>query len=677
MPYLEKEAGIEFVSEKKITASVLYPTGGEEAIRLALKILNKEAFKKQNILNTLIVDSSNVRLMKLQTDKIINQQNDIERQQVKYNEQKRVYNNQKAFSNILFAALLLVIALAITALYSWKKNKKINEKLHLQNLEISSQKNKLIEMSVIAESAHQAKLHFFTNISHEFKTPLTLILTPIEDLLNTANIKPNTRETLLLIQRNVLRLYRLVNQLMDFRKIELNKMSLKVSEHDLVSFTKEITNTYEVLARKQHISLQFFTTENKINAWFDPNMIDKVIFNLISNAFKFTKENGYIYVRLSRSNNEAVIIVEDNGVGMTGDAIDHAFEPFFQGEYENYKGTGLGLALSKEFMDLHHGTIRVTSEKWKGTKFEARFPLGKNHFDVHELELSPPAKKVFEEDAKMYTTELLHAFELENTDENKNVDFDKHCILIIEDNQDLKSYLKLKLGNEFDILDADNGSSAIELAFENVPDLILSDIILPGKNGIELTQIFKTDIRTAHIPIILLTARNSEVQKIEGLKSEADAYLTKPFNLSELKQTINNLIANRDKVKGHYTAEIFSEEKSQVLKKTARKFISEFSRIIETNLSNENFGIEDICKEMSISRIQVYRKVKRILGYSVNDYIITTRLQKAKYFLQHENLSISEIAYKTGFSSAAYFSTVFKSKFGVTPRAFKENKNLL
>jgi CheY-like chemotaxis protein/AraC-like DNA-binding protein len=526
----------------------------------------------------------------------------------------------------------------------------------------------------MAESAHQAKLNFFTNISHEFKTPLTLILTPIDDLLEMPNIRANTRETVLLIQRNVLRLYKLVNQLMDFRKIELNKMLLKVSENDLVAFTKEITNTYEVLARKKHISLQFFTQENKIDVWFDPNMIDKVIFNLISNSFKFTKENGYIYVRVSRSNNYAVIVVEDNGVGMSADTIDHAFEPFFQGQYENYKGTGLGLALSKEFMELHHGTIQVTSEKWRGTTFEVRLPLGKSHFDTREIEQHPALNRAIEEDAKMYTTAISSVFEPENTEENNHADSNRHCVLIIEDNQDLKSYLKLKLGNEFDILECNNGNSAIELAFENAPDLILSDIVLPGKNGIELTQIFKTDTRTAHIPIILLTARSSELQKIEGLKSEADAYITKPFNLTELKQTINNLIANRNKVKGHYSSEIFSEEKSLASKKTDRKFISEFSLIIENNFSNEKFGVDDICKEMGISRIQLYRKVKKILGVSVNDYLVTTRLQKAKYFMQHEDYSISEIAYKTGFSSAAYFSTVFKSKFNITPRAFKENK---
>jgi YesN/AraC family two-component response regulator len=197
---------------------------------------------------------------------------------------------------------------------------------------------------------------------------------------------------------------------------------------------------------------------------------------------------------------------------------------------------------------------------------------------------------------------------------------------------------------------------------------------LPGKTGLDLTQIFKSDIRTAHIPVVLLTARSSDLQKIEGLKSQADAYLTKPFNITELKQTINNLIANRDKVKGHYSSEIFSEEKSQATKKTDRKFISEFSLIVENNLSNEKLGVEDICKEMGISRIQLYRKVKKILDCSVNDYIVNTRLQKAKYFLQHEDFSISQIAYKTGFSSAAYFSTVFKSKFGTTPSAFKENK---
>jgi signal transduction histidine kinase/DNA-binding response OmpR family regulator len=669
-----KDAGLEFVADKKITASVVYPTGGGEAIRLALKILNKEEFKKENILNTLVVDSSNVRLMKLQSEKIISQQEDIEKQQALVEEQKRVYNNQRTFTGILAVALLLLLFLGGAVFYSWRKNKKITRKLQLKNDEISSQQQLLIEMSEKAEVAHQAKLNFFTNLSHEFRTPLTLILSPLEEILANEKMPSGNRQTLQLVHRNVMRLYRLVNQLMDFRKIEFNKMKVRASENDLVGFVKEITESYEVLARKKQIGLRFFTNERVMPTWFDVTMIDKVIFNLLSNAFKFTKENGFIHVTVSKLGSMAIIKVEDNGVGMGPNALEHAFEPFFQGEYENYKGSGLGLALSKEFIEMHHGQIFVSSEKWKGTCFEIKLPLGKDHLQPDEL-IDAPDDDTKAEDAKMYTTELMNDNDEMQEDLSMGNNGNRACILIIEDNDDLRYYLTSRLSRANDVLEADNGLTALDIAFANIPDIVICDVMIPGKNGLDVTRILKNDVRTAHIPIILLTARNEEQQRIEGLETKADAYLTKPFNLQVMHETVRSLVTNREKMKSHYSTETFNEEKSTVGKKLERKFISEFCGIVENNIANEKFSVDDICKQMAISRIQLYRKVKQVLNCNVNDYIITTRLQKAKYYMQHEDLSISEIAYKTGFSSAAYFSTVFKSKFGTTPSDFKSRKN--
>ncbi len=665
-------AGLEFVLDKKLTASILYPTGGDEAIRLALKILNKEEYKKENILNTLVVDSSNVRLMKLQSEKIRSQQKDIEKQQALVDEQKRVYNNQRTFSAILTAALLLLFLLGSAVFYSWRKNKKITRKLQLKNDEISSQQQQLIEMSDRAEVAHQAKLNFFTNLSHEFRTPLTLILSPLEEMLGIEKMNPTARQTLQLVHRNVMRLHRLVNQLMDFRKIEFSKMKVRASENDLVSFAKEITESYEVLARKKNIGLRFFTNERILNTWFDVTMIDKVIFNLLSNAFKFTKENGFIHVTVSKADEMAVIKVEDNGVGMGPVALEHLFEPFFQGEYENYKGSGLGLALSKEFIEMHHGQIYVSSEKWKGTCFEIKLNLGTTHLDPDEM-IAAPGEESLGEEAKFYTTEMMNDNGLmEGLIPGEAGS--RPCVLVIEDNDDLRYYLSSRLAYAYDILEAENGLAALDIAFANIPDIIICDVMIPGKNGLDVTRILKNDVRTSHIPVILLTARNEEKQRIEGLETKADAYLTKPFNLQLVSQTLNNLLTNREKMKSHYSSEVLSEEKSTAGKKLDRKFMSEFCGIIEKNISNEKFNVDNICKEMAISRVQLYRKVKAVLGCNVNDYIITTRLQKAKYYMQHEDVSISEIAYKTGFSSAAYFSTVFKSKFGFTPSDFKTKK---
>jgi signal transduction histidine kinase/DNA-binding response OmpR family regulator len=666
-----KGAGLDMVADKDIAATVLYPTGGQEAILAAVNILEHKPYQKENHLYTTIIDSSNVRIMKLQSQKILSQQKDIGKQQAILNNQIKIYNTQKTFNNILISTLLLVIILGITVFFSWRRNKRITRKLQLQNEEISRQSAKLLEVSARAEEAHQARLNFFTNISHEFRTPLTLIFAPLGELISNPRIQQDTKQALQLIQRNVMRLYRLVNQLMDFRKIEFKKMKLKVSENDLVSFTHEIVNSFRVLAKNKSIDLEFLTSERSLYIWFDTTMIDKVIFNVLSNAFKFTKEHGNISVSISKDNTNAIIKIEDDGVGMSKEVIDHAFEPFFQGEYENYKGTGLGLALSKELMELHHGSIVVKSELRKGAAFEITLPLGNSHFKESEFQSNNNKEIITNEDAQIYTTDLYDTNIIKETSNNKAAP--KYLtILVIEDNNEMREYLCSRLRSEYSIIEAEDGNKALQSAFDSVPDLILCDIVIPGKNGLELTHIFKTDIRTSHIPVILLTAKDQENQKIEGMENQADAYITKPFNLLFLQKTIKSLIQNREKIKEHYSGEIFSEERLNVSKKTDRKFIIKFTAIVENNISNEKFGVNDICQEMGISRVQLYRKVKAVLNCNVNDYIITTRLQKAKYYMQHESLTISEIAFKSGFSSAAYFSTVFKSKFGVTPSKFKD-----
>lgn len=664
------DAGIDFIENHQITASLLYPTGGEEAIQLALKILKRENFQKENILPTLVVDSTNVRLMKLQTDKINSQQKEIEKQQNILSEQIRIYKNQRTFNNILITALFLVVLLGLIVFFSWRKNKRISKKLQVQNEEISKQSNQLIELSAKTEEAHQARINFFTNISHEFRTPLTLILAPLEELLSNPRIHQEVKHSLQLIQRNGVRLYRLIDQLMDFRKIEFNKMPMQVSENDIIGFTKYIVDAYKLLAKNKNIDLQLITSERKLDVWFDIRMLDKVIFNLMSNAFKFTKEDGFVHVTIMKEKGHALIKIEDDGIGMTKEVIDHAFDPFFQGEYENYKGTGLGLALSKELIELHHGSITVKSEKRKGSVFVISLLLGNAHFKQDELATSVNRNLAISEDAGIYTIDL---FNKENHYNNDSGTLSKdHTLLIIEDNQEMREYLTSRFSAEYYVAGAENGSMGLQIGFDIIPDLIICDIVIPGKNGLELTQIFKKDIRTSHIPVILLTARDQQNQKIEGFESQADAYITKPFNLVFLQKTVKSLIENREKIKGHYSGEIFSEAKSQLSKKTDRKFIIDFTGVVENNIGNEKFGVNDICKELGISRIQLYRKIKIILNCNVNDYIITSRLQKAKYYMQHENLTISEIAFKSGFSSAAYFSTVFKSKFGLTPKEFKQ-----
>ena len=403
------------------------------------------------------------------------------------------------------------------------------------------------------------------------------------------------------------------------------------------------------------------------------NMMDKVLFNLLSNAFKFTTEHGTINVTIDQNpeGNMALIKVEDSGIGMTQDEVEHAFELFYQGHASTFKGTGLGLTLSKELISLHNGSITIKSEKWRGTTFIISLPYGKLHIETNQILSEKPSLINIYEDIKIYTTDIEPMI---SHNEIVGISKKEYSILIIEDSEDLRTFLKRRLGEYYEIHEAENGPTGMSLSYDIVPDLIISDIILPGKDGLHITEALKQDIRTSHIPIILLTARGTIQEQIMGIKLNADAFIVKPFNLVYLEETIKNLLNNRAILREHYTSELPTESRSNSSKKIDRKFINEFIAIVESNLSNENFSIDDICREIGISRVQLYRKVKALIGYNVNDYLLTVRLQKAKFLLINEGLSISEVAFKVGFSSQAYFSTVFKSKFSVTPSEYREKR---
>jgi signal transduction histidine kinase/DNA-binding response OmpR family regulator/ABC-type xylose transport system substrate-binding protein len=667
-------AGLEFVSEKILTASILYPTGGAECIRNAVKILNRQPVSKQTILQTLVVDSTNVRMMKLQNEKIVSQQQDIEQQSAMISEQRRIYNNQRTFVYILVCSLGLAIFLGGLLFYSRRLNKKINKKLAHQNEEISRNSEKIIEMSAKAEAAHEARLNFFTNISHEFRTPLTLITGPAEEMLKHPKLLPSSRQQLSLIHKNAMRLLRLVNQLIDFRKIEFNKMRVRAVETDLVTFTNDIVLVFHDIALKRAIDCRLLTKERSLPIWIDVTIMDQILFNLLSNAFKFTPDHGSILVSLEKDSetHNAILKVEDTGIGMTEEEQQHAFELFYQGDHENHKGSGLGLALTKELVTLHHGTIAVKSKKSKGSVFTITIPLGKNHFSLDEIKEQETQTHLHENENNFLFPDLFPAVNIENTDQGE-LRIKDSTILVIEDNPELRAFLKLQLSNNYEVIEADNGNTGLQLAFDNLPDLILCDIMLPGKDGLTLTTQVKGDVRTAHIPVILLTAKASGEQQVEGMKSKADAYITKPFDFSYLDNTIISLLANRHKLKEYFSSGIPLGIRTSGHKQSDRKFIETFKAIVENNIDNDKFAMEDICKKMVISKVQLHRKVKSLLNSTINEYILTARLQKAKYYLQHEELSIAEVAYKTGFTAPGYFSTVFKARLGISPSVYKEN----
>ena len=664
--------GLQMISNGLINASMLYPTGGKEAIATAMKIMDKIPFSKELILPSLVIDSSNVRLMNMQWERIKTQQKDIERQQTLLEEMEELYNNQRFIFNILVVALVLTVIFGGLAYHSLTENKKINKSLEQKNEEILNQKNQLVAISAEAKEATEAKLNFFTNISHEFRTPLTLILSPLDDLLANESLQAKAGKNLRLIHKNSIRLLRLVNQLIDYRKIEHHKLQLNASENNLIGFIKESLELFMPISAKKNIDLRLIHKERELMAWFDMNLMDKVFFNLISNALKFTAEHGFIHITLDKheAENTLYIHVKDNGIGMEPEETTNIFNLFYQVERGAAEGSGLGLCLSKELMQLHKGDILVNSKKWEGSTFTIMLPLGDQHLLDNE-KTSSPSTYVPLFNQVNFSTDDLSKTETE-VPKSPFSYVKEQSLLIVEDNPELLQYLVDKFSPDYEVFTADNGKLGVQEAYEHVPDLIISDVVLPLLSGNELCNQLKSDIRTSHIPIILLTAKGSLEQQVEGIKNMADAYLTKPFHAEFLMENVKTLIRNRLSLKEHYSSEFQTERKIPISRSIDKKFVNDFAGFIENNLSNEDLNVDKIAKELGLSRVQLYRKIKALMGCTISEYILSRRLKKAKYLLMNERYNISEITYMVGFASATYFSTVFKTKYGLSPSEFKK-----
>lgn len=655
---------IQMIYDGIIDASALYPTGGEEAIRVAMNILRKEHFNKENLLQTAIIDSTNVRMIKLQTDKIIDHQNAIERQQKRIDDQIKIYSNQETLLYLMTALFVAAILFGTVALYSSFEKKKINNELEAKNKQILLQRNQIQEIAEKAQIATETKFRFFTNISHEFRTPLTLILGPLEDLLQAGHQTGLIRKNLILMQKNAQRLLWLVNQLMDFRKIESGKIQLRATENDIISFIRELMLPFDYMAHKRKIDFRLLTKLQAIQMWFDTDMMDKVMFNLLSNAYKFTGDGGRIYIYIDKQTDWLSIKVEDNGIGMTDREKEQAFDMFYQAA-DSTKGTGLGLPLSREFIELHQGSIEVSSQKGNGTLFEIKLPIGDTH-------LRPDDKGTDNSRSNAIFTYNEAESPLPYASAPLEDSIHRETILIIEDNQDLLAYLQTKLNPTFNIIHAEDGNKGLYEAFNSVPDLILCDVMLPGLDGLKVSSILKSDLRSSHIPIILLTAKSSVEQQIDGMKAGVDMYITKPFSSTYLLESIRSILANREALRGFFIGDEINDDRSTtVLSLVDKKFVNNLKAVVLANLSDSNLSVDSLSIELGLSRVQLFRKVKTLLGYSINEYIQSMRLNKARHLLENSEDSMADIAYQTGFASATYFSTAFKSKYSVSPKNFR------
>lgn len=663
--------GMENVAKGILKATALYPTGGDKAIEVAADIHFGRSYERENLLKTVMIDSSNVFVMQMQAEKILHQQQDILRQQTKNVEQIQVFKSQRTLIYFLLTSLCVLIVVSGFAVLAWREKIEINRKLENKSKEIERQRDTIAEMAQKAEDAMQEKLKFFTNISHEFKTPLTLIMGPSDSLLvEGSELKDRSRQYVTLIKKNAARLLSLINQLMDFRKIEEKKMTVRAAEMDVVEFTSDIMSAFREVAKGRKMQFLLSAPDKPLYGWFDPDMLDKVIFNLLSNAFKFTADKGRISVEISvdKEHRNILITVEDNGQGMSPEAIQHAFDRFYTSERAG--GTGLGLSLSKELMELHHGDLVLTSDKGKGTRFCIVLPLGNEHFEATELRQTADNK------TRTSAYEFLEdaASGLSNSSSDESELLMNQTLLIIEDNDELRHFLKGRFSPYFNVEEAVDGVTGLRLAFETVPDIVICDVMLPGKDGLEVTRTLKQDLRTSHIPVVILTARGTLDQQIVGIQSGADDYVTKPFSFEFLHERLKGLIRTREMLKEHYSQDV-SLEPSVSPAGLDKKFLNDFRVLVEKNIDNPDFNVNEIGPELGMSRIQVYRKVKALLDCSVNDYIINVRLKKAQHLLLNTQKSVAEIATDVGFSTPNYFSKTFKSKFNLTPKEFKQAQN--
>lgn len=659
--------GIELVKSDVLDGTILYPTGGNEALKLALKMYNKEPISKNNILNTIVIDQNNAEIIENQMDKVDQQQAVIESQQRAIKVQEGEYASQNNLVRLLSFFLMIILSLTIYSIYSTISISRKKKQLENINQTVIDQNHEIQEMAKIAEKSNEAKLNFFTGLSHEFKTPITLIMSYVESLIENEKIKGTALiDEVKLIHKNSNRLLRLINQLLDFRKIEEQKFTLRASNTKIYDFTNEVMTNFKGEASRRNIDFQLICKNKNMELFIDRGLMDKVYFNLLSNAFKFTPDNGKITISITENQDNTIkISFKDSGIGIPENELSNVFNPFFRASNNNKNSSGIGLHLSKEFVLLHHGTIELKSKQ--GSEFIITLLKGSSHLQPSEI--------IHKAENLNVTPNLITDYldiEPDFSQLNVSSQLEKHSLLIIEDNIDLVTFLKAKLSNEY-VINISDGSDAIERAMEIVPDIIICDINLADKDGYEISKELKKDLRTSHIPIIILTAQSNKESVLKGLQSGVDQYLTKPFSLSILKQSISSLLFNREKLRYYYTNNIYRIEPESKFGNQEQSFITKMNDIIKFNVENPKFSVEDLADKLSVSRVQLYRKVKAIIGINISDHINNVKLEKAAELLKSNQMNISEIAYSLGFSSPNYFSTSFKNKFGISPKEYKSS----
>lgn len=579
------------------------------------------------------------------------------------------------WAKVLWSCLLVLVLYALT-MYAISR-------IHRRQ-EIMKQRHQ--------EQINEAKLQFFINISHEIRTPMTLIISPLEKLIAEHSEK---QQVYLMIYRNAQRILRLINQLMDIRKLDKGQMHLKFRETDMVGFIEDLMQTFNYQAQKKNITFTFdkeLPDADSLKVWIDLNNFDKVLMNVLSNAFKYTSDGGNIHILLKTGHNSAYrgalkdyfeICVTDDGIGIDKDKIKQIFERFYQINNDMTQsnfGTGIGLHLARSLVKLHHGLIKAENrEDEQGTRFIIRLPLGSDHLKTDELENPDEAG------SDLLMSQLSKDTLYETDNENAMADEVKkpkaktrYRVLIIEDDDEIRQYMRNELNTDFRISECTNGREGLEVILRDKPDLVISDIMMPEMDGITLCRKVKQNININHIPVILLTAKSKAEDRIEGLETGADAYIVKPFNTEILRTTASNLIANRERLRGQLIGEQQVEEKivKIEMKSNDEILMGKVMKTINEHLTDPALNVEMLAANVGMSRVHMHRKLKELTNQSARDFIRNIRLKQAATLLREKNLSISEVAYATGFSNLSHFSNSFREFYGISPTEYKEQPDV-
>ena len=678
--------GLELVRDGIFEASYLYPTKGDEVIALAMKILKHQPYERDNYLSTSIITQANAALTLMEARDAERQTRNLKTLHKQVDQYLSDYNSQKVMLIGLCLFLLVCLAAAALIFRGYLIKVKLNEtlaktngELKRLNVELGEKNGELKRLNEEVLELTHSRLVFFTNISHELRTPLTLIADPVEMLLEDAGIKGKSRELLKMVQRNALALQQLVSNILDFRKIQNGKMELKLYRFDIVKTLTMWVGDFQLTAERKQIRLHLDVDDLKGSHEMiaDQEKISRIVFNLLSNALKYTPAGGEIFVSLKDEGANLRLDVRDTGKGISQDEADKIFERFFQAKGAA-SGTGIGLALVKSFVELHHGEARVESEPGKGSDFIVVIPREQEgdsqviHNDVDIVDNSVNAsastgKNIVDESVLQYIDDgdRSHGKVQQLVSENTN----RPTVLVIDDNTDIRQYERTLLQDEYIVLEAADGKEGLAVALKEVPDLVICDVMMPVMDGLELTERLKTNTATSHIPVIMLTAKNLEEHRAEGYEHGADSYITKPFHSKVLLARIENLLRQRQLLKNLYqgTKEAEKEISEAHLEDRDKQFLKQLQAIIQKNLSDSEFGVEDMGQQIGLSRVQLYRKVKAMTGSSVVDLLRKARLAKARRLLETRSMSVSEVAYEVGFSAPSYFTKCFKEEYGMLP----------